>query len=100
MEGVALDAGNKRVGEGVLLAAVVLGLDDDDFLAGVAAAGDNGLVMSLLDGGREGLESVCAYHSADLEDCYMSVIASHGVWCGRHTLHLCYAVPVCVSRWS
>lgn len=95
MEGVALDAGNKRVGEGVLLAAVVLGLDDDDFLAGVAAAGDNGLVMSLLDGGREGLESVCAYHSADLEDCYMSVIASHGVWWKTYTSSLLCGPCMC-----
>jgi hypothetical protein len=40
---VALDAGDKGVWEGVLFAAVVLGLDDDDLLACVAAAGDDGL---------------------------------------------------------
>jgi hypothetical protein len=43
LERVAFDAGNEGVWEGVLFAAVVLGLDDDDLLACVAAAGDDGL---------------------------------------------------------
>jgi hypothetical protein len=43
LERVALDAGDEGMREGVLLGAVVLGLDDDDLLAGVAAAGDDGL---------------------------------------------------------
>lgn len=40
---VALDAGDEGVGERVRLGAVVLGLDDDDLLACVAASGDDGL---------------------------------------------------------
>ncbi len=44
LQGVALDAGDEGVREGVLLRAVVLGLDDDDFLACVAAARDDGLL--------------------------------------------------------
>ena len=43
LERVAFDAGDEGVREWVFFAAVVLGLDDDDFLAGVAAAGDDGL---------------------------------------------------------
>jgi hypothetical protein len=43
LERVAFDADDEGVREGVLFAAVVLGLDDDDFLAGIAAAGDDGL---------------------------------------------------------
>ena len=43
LERVAFDAGDEGVWEGVLFAAVVLGLDDDDFLACVAAARDDGL---------------------------------------------------------
>lgn len=40
---VALDAGDDGVGEGVDFAAVVDGHEEDDLLAGVAAAGDDGL---------------------------------------------------------
>ena len=43
LQRVALDAGYEGVGEGVLLAAVVLRCDDDDFLAGIASARDDGL---------------------------------------------------------
>ena len=43
LERVAVDAGDEGVREGVLFAAVVLGLDDNDFLACVAAARDDGL---------------------------------------------------------
>ena len=43
LERVAFDAGDEGVREGVLFAPVVLRLDDDDFLACVAAAGDDGL---------------------------------------------------------
>ena len=43
LQRVAFDAGDEGVREGVLFAAVVLGLDDDDFFAGVAAARDDGL---------------------------------------------------------
>ena len=39
----AFDAGDECVWERVLLAAIVLRLDDDDFLACVAAAADDGL---------------------------------------------------------
>ena len=41
---VAFDAGDEGVWEGMGFAAVVLRLENDDFLAGVAAAGDDGLV--------------------------------------------------------
>lgn len=40
--GVALNAGNQGVAERVRLVAVVNGLDDDNLLAGVSAAGDDG----------------------------------------------------------
>ena len=40
---VAIDAGDECVWERMLFATVILRLDDDDFLAGVAAAGDDGL---------------------------------------------------------
>ena len=43
LQWVALDAGDEGVGKGVLLAAVVLGRNDDDLLAGVASACDDGL---------------------------------------------------------
>lgn len=46
LQRVALDAGNDGVGERVLLAAVVLRLDDDNLLAGVASAGDDGLIFN------------------------------------------------------
>ena len=58
LRGVAFDAGYECVGEGVLFAAVVLGLDDDDLLAGVASARDNGLGGSVRwwEGKRVGVE--------------------------------------------
>ena len=43
LERVAFDAGDEGVWEGVLFAAVVLRLDDDDLFACVAATGDDGL---------------------------------------------------------
>ena len=47
--GVSLDAGDEGVREGVLLAAVVLRLDDDDLLSGVATARDDGLGEYVLE---------------------------------------------------
>ena len=44
-EGIAIDASYEGVREGMLFAAVVLRLDYDDFLACVAAAGYDGLVL-------------------------------------------------------
>lgn len=97
---VALDAGDEGVREGVRFAAVVLGLDDDDFLAGVAAAGDDGLYTAVWLEGVLGfgycLRLGMTYHSADLEDCrYVSdgfditpisyvhfiVVVGSSVWC-------------------
>jgi hypothetical protein len=40
---VSLDSGNESVREGVRLAAIVLGLDNDNLLSGVTTAGDDGL---------------------------------------------------------
>lgn len=47
--GVALNAGNEGVREGVGLGALVDRLDDDDLLACVAATGDDGDTASLED---------------------------------------------------
>lgn len=54
--------------EGVLLAATVLRLDDDNFLACVAATGDDGLVEGLVLQSAFCTDGI-SYHSADLEDC-------------------------------
>ncbi len=43
LQRVPLDTGHERVGEGMLLGAVILGLDDDDLLAGIAASRDDAL---------------------------------------------------------
>lgn len=43
LKGIPFDAGDERVRKGVLFAAVVLWLDNDDLFAGVTTAGDNGL---------------------------------------------------------
>lgn len=40
---VSLDSGDESVREGVLLAAIVLGLDNDNLLSGVTTARDDGL---------------------------------------------------------
>lgn len=47
LQRVALDASDEGMREGVLFATVVLRLDDDDFLACVTAAGDDGLLVWL-----------------------------------------------------
>lgn len=41
---VALDSGNESMGKGVGLAAIVLRLNNDDLLAGITTARDDGLV--------------------------------------------------------
>lgn len=43
VERVAIDTGNNRMREWVLLAAVVLRLDNDDLLTGVTTTRDDGL---------------------------------------------------------
>ena len=53
LERVAFDAGDECVWEGMCFAAVVLRLENDDFLACVAAAGDDGLcIVRIADDGR------------------------------------------------
>ena len=47
LERVAFDAGHESVWEGMLLAAIILRLDYDDFSAGVSTAGDDGLLGRL-----------------------------------------------------
>ena len=97
---VALDAGDDGVWEGVLFAAVVLWLDDDDLLAGVAAARDDGL-WSMLEGKRLEMSHGSAYHSADLEDWTHAVsIAIVSVELDTYTsLQFAFLCVVCDRSW-
>jgi hypothetical protein len=66
---VPLDTGDESVGKRVLLAAVVLGLNDHDLLSGVSSTGDDGLRLLVFRcHGILEFSLRCAYHSADLED--------------------------------
>lgn len=70
---IALNAGYEGVREGMRFAAVVLRLENDDFLACIAAARNDGL-WKIIQLDLHSESAVCvrleaAYHSADLEDC-------------------------------
>ena len=68
LQRVSLDAGDESVRERVLLAAIVLGLDDDDLLSGVTSARDDGLREWLEEVQWVCFEGFNSYHTADLED--------------------------------
>lgn len=69
LQRVALDAGDECVWEGMLLAAGVLGLEDDDLLPGVATAGDDGLEVNCVSMRPRIADASSSYHSANFEDC-------------------------------
>ena len=78
LERIPFDAGDECVWEGMCFAAVVLRLENDNFLACVAAAGDDGLgCVRLVVCGSSNCEGV-PYHSADFKDCdSVSMVAEY-----------------------